>query len=95
MSASFAFSCLHRPRPNVNVTTFLQCKHIKTLLISDVTTGITNQPTINPEKVKILAKEPKDYSRKILEAIHIRQNNPSLNRDKGLELDPVWDRVLL
>ena len=51
--------------------------------------------TFDPEKVKILVKEPKNYSRKILEVIHIRKNNPILNQDKGLELDPIWDRVLL
>ncbi len=55
----------------------------------------STQHHFDSEKVEILAKEPKDYSRKILEAIQIRQNNPSLSRDKGLELDPFWDRVLL
>ena len=31
------------------------------------------------DKVKILAREPKDFSRKILEAIHIRKEKPALN----------------
>ncbi len=48
----------------------------------------STQYYFDPEKVKILTKESKDYSRKILEAIHIRQNNPSLNRHKGLEMAP-------
>ena len=46
--------------------------------------GMASQKKLkNKLMVKILAKEPKNYSRKILEAIHICQNNPSLNRDKG------------
>ena len=46
-------------------------------------------------KLAILAREPKDFSRKILEAIHIRKEKPALNRAKGLDLDPVWDPVLI
>ena len=49
----------------------------------------------DPDKVNILAREPEDFSRKILEAIHIRKEKPTLNRDKGLDLDPVWDPVLI
>ena len=49
----------------------------------------------DPDKVKILAREPKDFSRKILKAIHIRKEKPALNRDKGLDLDPVWNPVLI
>ena len=46
------------------------------------------------EKVKVLDRELRNFRRKILEAIHIRTLNPKLNRDKGLELDPVWDNLL-
>ena len=42
----------------------------------------------------MLEREPKDFPRKILKAIHIRTLNPKLNRDEGLELDPVWDNLL-
>ena len=43
---------------------------------------------------KVLEKEPKDFPRKVLEAIHIRKKGPNLNRDKGLDLDPVWDNLI-
>ena len=49
---------------------------------------------IDWENVKVLEREPRDFPSKILEAIHIRTLNPKLNRDKGLELDPVWDNLL-
>ena len=42
----------------------------------------------------MLEREAKDFPRKILEAIHIKTLNPKLNREKGLELDPVWDNIL-
>ena len=44
---------------------------------------------IDWENVKELEREPK-----IMEAIHIRTLNPKLNRDKGLDLDLVWDNLL-
>ena len=43
---------------------------------------------------KSVGKGTKDFQRKILEAIRIRTLNPKLNRDKGLELDLVWDNLL-
>ena len=66
-----------------NLCTF-DLKHLK-----------STQHYFDTGKVKILTKETKDYSRKILEVIHICQKNSTLNRDKGLDWDPVWDRVLL
>ena len=40
----------------------------------------TSKHHFDPEKVNILAREPKDFARKILEAIHIRKEKPILNR---------------
>ena len=50
---------------------------------------------IDWDNVKLLEREPKDFSRKVLEAIHIRTETPKLNRDKGLDLDPNWDNLLM
>ena len=55
----------------------------------------TTKHHFDPDKVKILARERKDFSRKILEAIHVRKEKPALNREKGLDLCPVWDPVLI
>ena len=33
-------------------------------------------------------------ARRVLEAIQIKTKGPNLNRDKGLNLDPVWDTLL-
>ena len=45
-------------------------------------------------QVKILCTEPHWRKRKTREAIEIFQSTPSLNRDQGLELAPVFKQVL-
>ena len=54
-----------------------------------------NSHQIDWENVNVLEKEPKEFSRRVLEAIHIRKKGPNLNRDTGLDLDPVWDNLLV
>ncbi|XP_072041269.1 uncharacterized protein [Amphiura filiformis] len=46
---------------------------------------------IDWENVKVLEREQKEFSRRVLEAIQTRTQNPRLNRDQGLEIDPIWD----
>ena len=53
-----------------------------------------NTHLIEKGNVKVLEKEPKDFPKKVLEAIHIKKKGPNLNRDKGLDLDPVWDNLV-
>ena len=50
--------------------------------------------SISLENVAVLANEPRYHARKIREAIKIHQHKPTLNRDQGLELDPVLLQLL-
>ena len=47
-------------------------------------------------EVRILAKEQRWFERGVKEAIFVKQQNPSLNRNGGLRfnLDPVFNRIL-
>ena len=46
------------------------------------------------ENFNIIGREDRDLARTIKEAIYIRVNNPSLNRDVGkYHLSQLWDRV--
>ena len=45
--------------------------------------------------VKVIGKEEHWMQRKIKEAIAIRRHKPSLNRDQGWDLSPVFNSLLL
>ncbi|KAL9952415.1 hypothetical protein ACROYT_G039665, partial [Oculina patagonica] len=49
---------------------------------------------IDWDGVKILDKESIDVKRKIKEAIHIRRQRPTLNRDGGYDLPAIFDHLL-
>ena len=52
--------------------------------------------TVSVEDFSILAREDQNLLRTIKEAIYIRANNPSLNRNVGkFHLPHIWDEVLL
>ena len=50
--------------------------------------------SINPDKVEILCREDHKELRKIKESIHIRQYDPSLNRDQGQKLPKIFNPLL-
>ena len=50
---------------------------------------------INPDNVTILATEDHSLKRRVKEAIEIKRKKPTLNRDEGLELAPIYNAVLM
>ena len=51
--------------------------------------------TIDWSSIKIVEKEQHEFKRKVKEAITIRQRNPALNRDAGLDLPSIYNHLLL
>ena len=49
---------------------------------------------IDWDNIKIIDKEQDTIKRKIKEAIHIKLKKPSLNRDQGLDLPPIYNQLL-
>ena len=49
---------------------------------------------ISTEHLKVLECEENWFRRRVKEAIHIKKNNPMLNRDKGMELPAIYDHVV-
>ena len=62
--------------------------------VNEHVTRSNNTHQIDWDIVKVLEKEPKNFPRKVLEAIHIRKKGPNLNRDTRLDLNPVWDNLI-
>ena len=55
----------------------------------------TTGHNINIENFSIVGSEDKDLKKAIKEALFIRVNNPSLNRNVGkFHLQHIWDEVL-
>ena len=46
---------------------------------------------IDRKNVRVLEPEPKNFARRIFEAIHIRTLKPKLICDKEVDLDHIWD----
>ena len=59
-------------------------------------TTLTSGHTVTIENFSILGREDQNLIRTIKEALYIRANNPSLNRNVGkFHLPHIWDEVLL
>ena len=46
------------------------------------------------DNVRIIGREDHFWKRKIKEAIEIKTHKPTLNRDSGYELAPIYDDLL-
>ncbi len=56
---------------------------------------LDSRHNINWDSTRIIDRETEYFPRKVREAIHIRRQRPEMNRDGGLELPHIYDRVLI
>ena len=55
-----------------------------------------NKPTKEDMNMEIIEYEENWWKRGVLEAIHIRKEKPSLNKDLGrFNLSKIWDNVIV
>ena len=52
--------------------------------------AIIHQHSLSFKTVQIVDHEPRAARRRVKEALHIRTEKNPMNKDKGLELDPIW-----
>ena len=56
--------------------------------------AIIHQHSLSFKTVQIIDHEPRAARRRVKEALHIRTEKNPMNKDKGLELDPIWFSVV-
>ena len=56
--------------------------------------AIINQHSLSFKTVQIVDHEPRAARRRVKEALHIRTEKNPMNKDRGLELDPIWFSVV-
>ena len=56
--------------------------------------AIIHQHSLSFKTVQIVDHEPRAARRRVKEALHICTEKNPMNKDKGLELDPIWFSVV-
>ena len=56
--------------------------------------AIIHEHSLSFKTVQIVDHEPRAARRRVKEALHIRTEKNPMNKDKGLELDPIWFSVV-
>jgi len=50
--------------------------------------------SVSIQNVKVLAREKQWHRRKVKEAIYIKQRAPTMNRDQGYQLPPIYNQLI-
>ena len=51
--------------------------------------------SVSLDDTKVLTREPQWTKRQVTEAIYIKRNSPSMNREEGYQLPPIYHQLLL
>ena len=50
--------------------------------------------SVSMNNIKVLSTEQEWHRRKVKEVIHIKQQGPTINRDQGYQLPPMYKKIL-
>ena len=50
--------------------------------------------SVSKNNIRVLSREQKWHRRKVKEAIYIKQQGPTMNRDQGYQLPPIYTQIL-
>ena len=53
-----------------------------------------NGHSVSMDNLRVLDREQDWLKRKVKEAIHIKQRAPSMNRDQGYQLPPIYGQII-
>ena len=50
--------------------------------------------SVSKNNIRVLSREQEWHRRKVKEAIYIKQHGPTMNRDQGYQLPPIYTQIL-
>ena len=50
--------------------------------------------SVSKNNIRVLSREQEWHKRKVKEAIYIKQHGPTMNRDQGYQLPPIYTQIL-
>lgn len=50
---------------------------------------------IDLDSASLIKKEPRTFNKKFLEALYIRKAKQTMNRDTGMDVNPIWSSLLI
>ena len=84
-------------RHNVRVSVIYDCLVTTTVILGFITRhrhNKTSGPSVSKNNIRVLSREQEWHRRKVKEAIYIKQHGPTMNRDQGNQLPPIYNQIL-
>ena len=88
----YHIACDEETERNLSVRFKEHCKLDKPTGVGDHCNATGH--SVSMDNLRVLAREQDWLKRKVKEAIHIKQRAPSMNRDQGYQLPPIYGQII-